>query len=41
MRPRVELAAFPQPGKLTYAIMRDGDQIGTQVDRRSSATAIP
>lgn len=28
---RVELAAFPQPGKLTYAIMRDGDQIGTQV----------
>ncbi len=29
--PRVELAAFPQPGKLTYAVMRDGDKIGSQV----------
>jgi hypothetical protein len=28
---RVELAAFPQPGKLTYAVMRDGDKIGSQV----------
>jgi hypothetical protein len=29
--PRVELAAFPQPGKLTYAVMRDGSKIGSQV----------
>jgi len=29
--PRVELAAFPQPGKLTYAVMRDGDRIGSQI----------
>jgi Family of unknown function (DUF6134) len=29
--PRVELAAFPQPGKLTYAVMRDGNKIGSQV----------
>ena len=29
--PRVELAAFPQPGKLTYAVIRDGDKIGSQV----------
>jgi hypothetical protein len=29
--PRVELAAFPQPGKLTYAVMRDGRKIGSQV----------
>src|SRR5262245_2286177 len=29
--PRVELAAFPQAGKLTYAIVRDGSQIGSQV----------
>ena len=29
--PRVELAAFPQPGKLTYAIIRDGSRIGSQV----------
>jgi hypothetical protein len=29
--PRVELAAFPPPGKLTYAVMRDGNQIGSQV----------
>jgi Family of unknown function (DUF6134) len=29
--PRVELAAFPQPGKLTYAVIRDGSQIGSQV----------
>jgi Family of unknown function (DUF6134) len=28
---RVELAAFPQPGKLTYAVIRDGNQIGSQV----------
>ncbi|HEX6091795.1 MAG TPA: hypothetical protein VFZ07_00500, partial [Dongiaceae bacterium] len=28
--PRVELAAFPQPGKLTYAVIRDGDKIGSQ-----------
>ncbi len=28
--PRVELAAFPQPGKLTYAVMRDGSKIGSQ-----------
>jgi len=29
--PRIELAAFPQPGKLTYAVTRDGNQIGSQV----------
>ena len=29
--PRVELAAFPQPGKLTYAVIRDGDKIGSQI----------
>lgn len=29
--PRVELAAFPQPGKLTYAVIRDGNRIGSQV----------
>ncbi|HVR68530.1 MAG TPA: DUF6134 family protein [Verrucomicrobiae bacterium] len=29
--PRVELAAFPQPGKLTYAVIRDGNKIGSQV----------
>ena len=29
--PRVELAAFPQPGKLIYAVMRDGSKIGSQV----------
>jgi hypothetical protein len=28
---RVELAAFPQPGKLTYAVIRDGDKIGSQI----------
>ncbi|MFM9844219.1 MAG: DUF6134 family protein [Dongiaceae bacterium] len=27
----VELAAFPQPGKLTYAVMRDGSRIGSQI----------
>jgi len=29
--PRIELAAFPQPGKLTYSVVRDGNQIGSQV----------
>jgi hypothetical protein len=29
--PRVELAAFPQPGKLTYAVVRDGNKIGSQI----------
>lgn len=28
--PRVELAVFPQPGKLNYAVMRDGSKIGSQ-----------
>lgn len=26
----IELASFPPPGQLTYSILRDGDQIGTQ-----------
>jgi uncharacterized protein DUF6134 len=29
--PRLELAAFPQPGKLTYSIVREGSRIGSQV----------
>jgi hypothetical protein len=29
--PRVELAAFPQPGKLTYSVLRDGNEIGRQI----------
>jgi hypothetical protein len=35
--PRVELAAFPQPGKSDYAVIRDGSRIGSQIVELTTA----